>query len=125
MWRRTSEYVVDDLCHCGRNSIVKTSWTNLNPGRRYKACTKFREVGGCHYFSWIDSPMCSRAQQIIPGLLKRINKHDNEVVKLKDEVQKLEDVVEKLENELKKKRSRDRWMWTVLVLSWIVVYLMM
>ncbi|KAK6116025.1 hypothetical protein DH2020_008294 [Rehmannia glutinosa] len=107
MWRHKSEYVVEDLCHCGRNSIVKTSWTDLNPGR-------------------------SRAQQIIPGLLKRINRHDNEVVKLKDEVQKLvyevqnlENVVEKLENDLKKKRSRDRWMWTILVLSWIVVYLMM
>ncbi|KAK6132756.1 hypothetical protein DH2020_033484 [Rehmannia glutinosa] len=118
MWRQTSEYVVEDLCHCGRNSVVKTSWTDLNPGRRYKACKKF----------WVSF----RAQQIIPGLLKRINKHDNEVVKLKDEVQKLEyevqkleDVVEKLENELKKKRSRDRWMWIVLVLSWIVVYLMM
>ncbi|KAK6132720.1 hypothetical protein DH2020_033525 [Rehmannia glutinosa] len=93
MWRQTSEYVVEDLCHCGRNSVVKTSWSDLNPGRRYKACTKFRL--------------------------------EDEVQKLEYEVQKLEDVVEKLENELKKKRSRDRWVWIVLVLSWIVVYLMM
>ncbi|KAK3038953.1 hypothetical protein RJ639_027438 [Escallonia herrerae] len=33
----------------------------------------------CEYFIWIDPPMCERAEQVIPGLLRRINGNAEEV----------------------------------------------
>ncbi|KAK3029919.1 hypothetical protein RJ639_039779 [Escallonia herrerae] len=35
----------------------------------------------CEYFFWIDPPMCERAVQVIPGLLRRINGNAEEVLK--------------------------------------------
>ncbi|GER52414.1 GRF zinc finger containing protein, partial [Striga asiatica] len=98
MWRQTSEYIVEDLCHCGKNASEE------NCGWRYAACPRFRKSGGCTYYLWIDPPMCTRARQILPGLLKKN---------------------EKLEDELKRKRFSERCMWLVLVLSWMVVYLLL
>ncbi|GFP88182.1 hypothetical protein PHJA_000961900 [Phtheirospermum japonicum] len=31
------------------------------------------------YFSWIDPPICARARQIIPGLLKRVNRLEGDL----------------------------------------------
>ncbi|GER43889.1 GRF zinc finger containing protein [Striga asiatica] len=103
MWRQTSEYIVEDLCRCGKNAVRKTSWSEENCGRRYGASPRFRKSGGCTYYLWIDPSMCTGARQIIPGLLKKN---------------------EKLEDELKSKRFRERCMWLVLVLSWMNVYLL-
>ncbi|KAK3023182.1 hypothetical protein RJ639_044169 [Escallonia herrerae] len=36
----------------------------------------------CEYFIWIDPPMCERAVQVIPGLLRRINGNAEEVRRL-------------------------------------------
>ena len=52
-------------CHCGAQAVVKTSWTNTNPGRRFWA--------HCGFIDWLDPPMCPRSTIIIPGLLNRIN----------------------------------------------------
>ncbi|KAK6119504.1 hypothetical protein DH2020_046754 [Rehmannia glutinosa] len=71
-----------NFCHCEKNVVKKTSWTDLDPGRRYSACEKFREVGGCTYFAWIDPPMCTRSRQIFPELLKRANKLEGEGVEM-------------------------------------------
>ena len=30
-----------------------------------------QSVGACGFFLWVDPPLCARARQIIPGLLKR------------------------------------------------------
>ncbi|PIN06779.1 hypothetical protein CDL12_20663 [Handroanthus impetiginosus] len=65
---------------------MKTSWTYLNPGRRYSICSNFREARGCSFFSWMDPPVCERSRQIIPGLLRRVNKLENEVTKFEKEV---------------------------------------
>ncbi|KAK6150062.1 hypothetical protein DH2020_017587 [Rehmannia glutinosa] len=124
MWKQTSEVIMDVFCNCGRNATMKTSWTDLNPGRRYMACQKFKEVGGCTFFNWIDPPMCSRARQIIPGLLKKINKLEDQV----KEFEKLEDQVkefDKLEGKMKRNRNNEIWLWMTLFFSWIVAYLMM
>ncbi|GFP95187.1 hypothetical protein PHJA_001663100 [Phtheirospermum japonicum] len=31
------------------------------------------------YFSWIDPPICARARQIIPGILKRVNRLEGDL----------------------------------------------
>ncbi|KAL8053324.1 hypothetical protein ABFX02_05G063400 [Erythranthe guttata] len=90
---------MDATCFCSRRPVMKTSWTDLNPGRRYTNCDKFRKPGGCNYFVWTDPPMCERSRQIIPGLLRRINKQ---------------------EEEMKKKQ---RFLWMTLICSWFLLYL--
>ncbi|CAL5437123.1 unnamed protein product [Camellia sinensis] len=55
---------------CGRRRLIQTSWTDANPGRRFLSCP----TNSCNQFTWVDPPMCSRAMQIIPGLLKKVNK---------------------------------------------------
>ena len=57
-------------CFCGNPAVVRTSWTNINPGRRFQACS---QVPGCGFFVWVDPPMCARAIAISPGLLRTRN----------------------------------------------------
>ncbi|PON61596.1 Zinc finger, GRF-type [Parasponia andersonii] len=52
--------------------VVRTSWTNENPRRRFKLCRKVRTYGGCGFFYWVDPKMYERSKRIIPGLLRRI-----------------------------------------------------
>lgn len=41
-----------------------------------------RSFGGCGFFTWFDPPICSRSKAIIPGLLRRINRHEEEIESL-------------------------------------------
>lgn len=59
------------LCFCGKVDVVKTSWTPLNPGRRFFACPMNDSV--CGFIGWLDPPMCARSKAIIPGLLRNLN----------------------------------------------------
>ncbi|KAM0046911.1 putative DNA topoisomerase transcription factor GRF family [Helianthus debilis subsp. tardiflorus] len=60
------------ICDCGSGTILLTSWTRSNPGRRFYSC-----VGGtCGFVTWADPPICARASQIIPGLLRNINENE-------------------------------------------------
>ncbi|WOH00548.1 hypothetical protein DCAR_0519914 [Daucus carota subsp. sativus] len=61
-----------EKCLCGNVVIQQTSWTQANPGRRFAAC----------------EPVCSRAQVIIPGLLRRINKLEEEKMELEAKLAK-------------------------------------
>ncbi|KAG8369541.1 hypothetical protein BUALT_Bualt14G0024200 [Buddleja alternifolia] len=104
MWQQTAEEIImDEICVCGKNTTRKTSWTDLNLGRRYVVCKKFKQVDGCAYFMWLDPPMCTRARQIIPGLLRRVNR---------------------FEEDLKKKSKRERLFWVALLVSWAIMFIM-
>ncbi|KAG8378642.1 hypothetical protein BUALT_Bualt07G0006600 [Buddleja alternifolia] len=94
MWVLTAEeFIMNEFCPCGTNTVMKTSWTNHNPGRRYIACERFKQINGCnYYFVWIDPPICTRARQIIPGLLRRVNRFEEDL--------------NRFEEDLKKKRNR-------------------
>ncbi|PON96393.1 Zinc finger, GRF-type, partial [Trema orientale] len=63
-----------DFCNCRppHPVVVRTSWTNENPGRRFKSCRKLRAYGGCGFFYWIDLEMCKRSKREIPELLRRL-----------------------------------------------------
>ena len=39
-------------------------------------------MGGCGFFDWEDPPMCRRARAIIPGLLRKKNEMEAEILKL-------------------------------------------
>ncbi|GJW28097.1 hypothetical protein Tco_0044972 [Tanacetum coccineum] len=51
--------------------VIRTSWTQANPGRRFRCCS--RSGNPCGYFFWVDPAMCARSTAIIPGLLRNIN----------------------------------------------------
>ncbi|XP_057465413.1 uncharacterized protein LOC130755079 [Actinidia eriantha] len=85
-------------CHCGKRSRLKTSWTDHNPGRRFLGCPQYGSVGACGFFSWVDPPLCARARQIIPGLLRRTND---------------------LQAKLQVHRRREKWFIVCIVMSWI------
>ncbi|KAK4434519.1 hypothetical protein Salat_0614700 [Sesamum alatum] len=73
------------ICKCGHDLVVRTSWTNSNPGRHFRSCST--DAGNqCGVFEWIDPPMCRRSIEVIPGLLKRLNSQEKQ---LKDYGQKL------------------------------------
>ncbi|PWA89653.1 zinc finger, GRF-type [Artemisia annua] len=56
------------LCACGLQCVVRTSWTNRNPGRRFYSCPTYNS--SCPFIGWVDPPMCDRSLDIIPGLLR-------------------------------------------------------
>lgn len=64
-----------DLCYCRKLVVVQTAWTDTNAGRRFLTCADRR----CHFFRWLDAPLCHRAAVIIPGLIRRINKLEAEL----------------------------------------------
>ncbi|KAK1419395.1 hypothetical protein QVD17_28562 [Tagetes erecta] len=66
------------FCSCGYGSIIRTSWTRVNPGRRFHCCIK-----ECGFVAWCDPPMCRRAVEVIPGLLRSINDAQNQNRRLK------------------------------------------
>ncbi|KAK4435697.1 hypothetical protein Salat_0733200 [Sesamum alatum] len=77
------------ICKCGNDLTVRTSWTNSNPGRRFRGCSGDTGVY-CGVFEWIDPPMCRRAKDVIPDLLNRINNQDRLLKELRQKVVVLE-----------------------------------
>ncbi|KAM7511120.1 hypothetical protein LguiB_009995 [Lonicera macranthoides] len=88
-------------CFCGYPSILKTSWTDSNPGRRFLGCSRFGSQHGCGFFLWIDPPMCARSLQIISGLLRRTSN--------------LQDMIERV-------KRREKWPWVLLCFSWVIIF---
>jgi len=65
-------YGLTRTCYCGLTSYMKTSWTKINPGRRYFGYPNFRY--GTHYkfFEWVDKgEVDARSHQVIPELRAR------------------------------------------------------
>ncbi|KAF8034575.1 hypothetical protein BT93_C0781 [Corymbia citriodora subsp. variegata] len=57
------------FCYCGLPSPRRTSWTRMNPGRRFYGCARYREGSKCKYFKWIDAKFSDRATEMILDLL--------------------------------------------------------
>ncbi|KAL8249595.1 hypothetical protein R6Q59_006463 [Mikania micrantha] len=62
------------LYSCGFPATTRTSWMSTNPGRRFYCCTI--NAGGCGFVGWRDPPMCSKSVDIIMGLLRKNNMHE-------------------------------------------------
>ncbi|PWA79777.1 zinc finger, GRF-type [Artemisia annua] len=114
------------VCTCGKPAVVKTSWTNRNPGQRFFGCPTIGS--NCPFLGWLDPPMCPRSVDIIPGLLRRINAFRGVVEELEEQRSKykkfvvcdelnvpwygerishLEDVLKHLKNK-KEKKEKER-----------------
>ncbi|GKB93893.1 zinc finger, GRF-type containing protein [Tanacetum coccineum] len=59
-------------CVCGLEAVIRTSWTNQNPGRRFYGCPTC-SLTCVNILRWYDPPMCQRSIQIIPWLLRSRN----------------------------------------------------
>ncbi|KAL6548298.1 hypothetical protein OROGR_008719 [Orobanche gracilis] len=75
-----------ELCSCGKEIDFRTSWSDANPGRKYKACKKFRRPDGCLFFVWLDPPCCSRCPDIIPGLLRKLDRKEIELAEKEERI---------------------------------------
>ncbi|CAH9069248.1 unnamed protein product [Cuscuta europaea] len=73
------EWILITCCHCGHELKLLTTWSSENPGRGFFQCPNYERHGGCNFMEWFDPPMCQRAKRIIPELLKRINRQDEEI----------------------------------------------
>ncbi|XP_027171459.1 uncharacterized protein LOC113776817 [Coffea eugenioides] len=116
-------------CSCGLTAMVKTSWTNWNPARRFVVCT-LGEDEGCGFWEWYDPTMCERSTQVIPGLLRRMNRMESNMEELEtsarrweNKAQKLELKVAKLEGEVKKHKTREHYLKRALLGTWAFILL--
>nr|GLL44698.1 uncharacterized protein LOC109177281 [Ipomoea trifida] len=118
---RNQEYIYGELvtipnCQCGQRLKLQTSWTNENPGRRYWECRFDHggQMGG--FVRWYDPPMCARSRRIIPGLLRRINRDEEEITRLKMRLHAMVDG----------QRSNGRqWKCTRIVIALIVICILL
>ncbi|KAL0427358.1 UNVERIFIED_CONTAM: hypothetical protein Slati_2910600 [Sesamum latifolium] len=63
------------ICTCGKEVVVRTSWTSKNPGRRFCGCPG-DEGFYCSSFQWVDPAMCRRSKEVIPALLNRLSQYE-------------------------------------------------
>ncbi|KAG8377439.1 hypothetical protein BUALT_Bualt08G0033000 [Buddleja alternifolia] len=94
---------MNNICYCRRLAVIRCSWTDANPGRRFYSCELHRNAGGCGFFVWLDPPMCERSRNVIPGLLGS---------------------TERLQVELQIARRREKRVWIAVVISWLIFVLL-
>ncbi|KAL4297468.1 hypothetical protein GQ457_12G008700 [Hibiscus cannabinus] len=66
------------ICRCGKPVMLKTSWSDENPGRRFFGCNNYgnRLCKSCNFFQWYDPPLDHRAKVLLVGLLRKIRAND-------------------------------------------------
>ncbi|WOH01022.1 hypothetical protein DCAR_0520400 [Daucus carota subsp. sativus] len=71
------------LCSCGFSPVLRTSWTDANPGRRFWGCSQYvrNRSRDCNFHMWHDPAVGDRAKNIIPGLLRRIQRLEDEIMR--------------------------------------------
>ncbi|KAL2522755.1 uncharacterized protein Fot_26678 [Forsythia ovata] len=74
------------ICHCGQISVTRTSWTENNPGRRFRGCRFYGRPDACDYFSWMDPPPHPRYKTVINELLRKANNNENREMKMRRSV---------------------------------------
>ncbi|CAI9290670.1 unnamed protein product [Lactuca saligna] len=61
------------ICACGnRDLAIVTSWSDRNLGRQFWSC--LRNERRCGWSGWFDEPMCHRSVEVIPRLIRSMNK---------------------------------------------------
>ncbi|KAI8002440.1 hypothetical protein LOK49_LG08G00713 [Camellia lanceoleosa] len=68
------------LCYCGEISPVKTSMASRNMGRRFYGYARYEVDATCGYFKWIDPPMCQHGREVLPKMVAKMNRLENELV---------------------------------------------
>ncbi|KAL8230034.1 hypothetical protein R6Q57_014934 [Mikania cordata] len=75
------------FCGCGKEVVIRTSWTSRNPGRRFCSCPD--QGSNCSFITWVDPEMCPRSILIISDLLKSKNEAEQKCRAVTDECKSL------------------------------------
>ncbi|WCJ21193.1 hypothetical protein M5689_003366 [Euphorbia peplus] len=74
-----------DICDCGFEAVVRTSWTNDNPGKRFYNCrNRGNQQCSCNYFLWIDDKLEDRPMSIVLRLLRKLERMEIEYAQLRE-----------------------------------------
>ncbi|GJS50793.1 zinc finger, GRF-type containing protein [Tanacetum coccineum] len=75
-------------CACGLEAVIRTSWTNRDPCRRFYGCPTLSPA--CvNFLRWYDPPMCQRSVRINPGLLRSRNELEEILAMVEEKRRKL------------------------------------
>ncbi|KAK1680279.1 hypothetical protein QYE76_041127 [Lolium multiflorum] len=78
------DYEPADVCDCGEKMPQWISWSDPNPGRRYRNC-KIRSIAGgigCKVFKWVDDPLDAHHKQLVRDLRDAVWDRDEEIERL-------------------------------------------
>nr|GEV03655.1 hypothetical protein [Tanacetum cinerariifolium] len=75
-------------CAYGLEAMIRTPWSNQNPGHRFYGCPTFSPT--CvNFLRWFDPSTCQRSIQIIPGLLRSRNELEEIIAMVEEKQRKL------------------------------------
>ncbi|KAL4333057.1 hypothetical protein GQ457_07G010940 [Hibiscus cannabinus] len=68
------------ICRCEKRTVLKTSWSDDNSGRRFFGCSNYGKKfqNSCRFFQWYELPMSYREKSLLVGLLRKIRNNDRE-----------------------------------------------
>ncbi|CAN1179039.1 hypothetical protein LINPERPRIM_LOCUS36866 [Linum perenne] len=66
------------LCRCHELTVLRTSWTEDNPGRRFFTCSRRYEArkAKCDFFMWADDSFEDLPKEVINGLLRKLDQYE-------------------------------------------------
>ncbi|XP_023632737.1 uncharacterized protein At4g04775-like [Capsella rubella] len=101
-----------NLCYCGGQPLLKTSYTRNDPRRKYFTCENVGD-GNMHFHKWWDvaviEEMTERSRVVVVDLKEMIEQEG----KSEEKVVKLQKLVEKLGDELQRNRVTLRMVFGV------------
>ncbi|KAL3513769.1 hypothetical protein ACH5RR_026486 [Cinchona calisaya] len=83
-------------CHSGISVQLRTSWIEANASRRFLGCARYGQVNTCNFLKWYDHEISERSKQAIPGLLRSLEKSEDELGRVEDELGRLKKKVKVL-----------------------------
>nr|XP_017221678.1 PREDICTED: uncharacterized protein LOC108198434 [Daucus carota subsp. sativus] len=88
------------------HQVLRTSWTDANPGRRFWGCSQYmrNQRRGCNFHLWHDPAVGDRAKNIIPGLLRKI---------------------QRLEEEMKRNRKKEKMLVFCLITTVVIIFVLL
>jgi len=118
-------------CYCGLPSPKRTSWTRLNPRRRFHECVRYREGSKCKYFKWVNKKFSDRATEMILELLEGQHQPSTTLVDELEDVDSIQAqmkgltfLVDHLKMAVSKSKIERNFYWALIVLLLsCVVYL--
>ncbi|XVE92930.1 hypothetical protein REPUB_Repub01dG0146200 [Reevesia pubescens] len=100
-------------CHCGLRAPICKSTTPWNKGKKFYGCPKYKEIGGCGFFNWVEGN-----NEKETSLTRNHMHYVNDELKTKNTMLLIENKELRIEN-AKYKTNAFRYK-VVLVVSWTV-----
>ncbi|CAL5208248.1 unnamed protein product [Lathyrus oleraceus] len=81
----SKSHFICDECRCVIDAPLMTSWTGVNPRRRFYECGMYKLQGHkmCNHFVWYDEEMTPRSKEFISSSNERLGVEKIKVDELK------------------------------------------